>query len=108
MAKVVIILCGILFRLNTYSQITRTQIMSNAATYTATSYSWSASSSNIKSKSYCGSKYVTSPSWVKVGTNYGMPYCWGGMSTISQHNSAMSNSKSAGDNNCATTYGAGL
>jgi len=76
--------------------------MSNANSFSNGGYTWTASTSNKWSGTYCGGKYIyyaapASGGCVISGTNYGMPYCWGGWSSISQHNTAMSNGKSAGD-----------
>ncbi|MEI6575120.1 MAG: fibronectin type III domain-containing protein [Bacteroidota bacterium] len=76
--------------------------MNNANTYTNASYSWTASNANKWSGVNCGGRliYYASPSYsgcVVTGTNWGMPYCWGGWSTLANHNTAMAAGKSAGD-----------
>lgn len=78
-------------------QITRSQILNNASPYT--SFTWTANSCNINDwvGVSCGGKIVYRAPWVKIGSNVSMPYMWGGWSTISQHNNAMTNCKSAGD-----------
>ena len=86
--------------LASYGQITRPQIISNATPYT--NFSWTANTCNLNpawNGTFCGGRNVYSADvpWVNVGTNISMPYMWGGWSTISQHNAAMSNCKSAGD-----------
>lgn len=93
-------------------QISRATILANGNSYTDANYSWTATAANkwtappafpANNKTQnCGGRIVcyASPSYggaVITGTNWGMPYCWGGFSTISQHNSAMTASKSAGD-----------
>lgn len=84
--------------------ISRGTIMANAMTYTDAGYSWVAKQANLKENYYCGGRIVNYPKpplgCVVDGTNWGMPYCWGGYSTISQHNSAMASTNpviSAGD-----------
>lgn len=78
-----------------YAQITRTQVIANADPYT--SFTWTASSCNLWNGTSCGGKNVYKATWVTAGTKTSMPYMWGGWSTISQHISAMTNCKSAGD-----------
>ena len=87
-----------------YGQISRDQVISNAQTYM--SYQWTATSSNIKSGTSCGGKTIQTPSWVKVGTNTAMPYCWGGWTTTASIQGYLNTGKSAGDNNTATSFGA--
>ncbi len=72
-------------------------MINNATPYT--SFSWTASSCNLWSGTSCGGRSVYSADvpWVNVGTNISMPYCWGGWSTQTEHNTAMANCKSAGD-----------
>lgn len=92
----------LMISLSSLGQITRTQIMNTAKSYSDASYTWTATNANKwNGISKCGRKiYYASPAYggcVITGTNYGMPYCWGGWTTTSQHNSAMANGKSAGD-----------
>src|SRR5581483_8373984 len=71
-----------------------------------TTYTFTTSSSNITSGTNCSSAggNVVTPSWVKVGANkVGMPYCWGGFSSLSSFTSSLLNGKSAGDNDCSTS-----
>ncbi|HXC06718.1 MAG TPA: T9SS type A sorting domain-containing protein [Bacteroidia bacterium] len=96
----VIVLCSALLPAQS---ITRTQIHYNAIPFTT--YSFTASSSNIKNNSSCPSAggNVTTPSWVVVGHNApGMAYCWGGFSSLSSFTTGLTNGKSAGDNDCTT------
>jgi hypothetical protein len=98
----------LLIKMNGYTQISRTQIINNAIPYTT--FSWTASSCNLWNGTSCGGRNVYAAnnggtkSWVRVGTNVSMPYCWGGFSSQSQHTTAMSNCKSAGDI-CSTAGG---
>ncbi|HEX7415209.1 MAG TPA: T9SS type A sorting domain-containing protein [Bacteroidia bacterium] len=83
--------------------ITRTQIHNNARPFTT--YTFTASSSNIHNNVNCPSAGggVTTPSWVSVGPNtVGMPYCWGGFSSLSSFTSSLLGGKSAGDKDCST------
>ncbi len=96
----VIVLCSALLPAQS---ITRTQIHYNAIPFTT--YSFTATSSNIQSNSSCPSAggNVTTPSWVVVGHNApGMAYCWGGFSSLSSFTTGLTNGKSAGDNDCTT------
>lgn len=86
-----------------FTQITRTQIISNAVPYTT--FTWTATSSNIWNGVSCGGKTIQTPSWVKIGSNTGMPYCWGGWTSTSSIQGYLNSGKSAGDNNTATSFG---
>jgi hypothetical protein len=94
----------IMFCCTAFAQtITRKQIHYNAIPFTT--YTFTASSANIQSNVNCPSAAgnVTTPSWVTVGAHtVGMPYCWGGFSTLNSFTSGLLNSKSAGDNDCTT------
>ncbi|MGP8215750.1 MAG: T9SS type A sorting domain-containing protein [Bacteroidia bacterium] len=82
-------------------QITRTQILNNARPYIP--YIFTASSANIWSNVNCSAVgNILTPSWVAVGSNQHMPYCWGGFSTLSSFTSGLTASKSAGDDDCTT------
>ena len=80
-----------------FAQISRTQIISNAAPFG--SFAWTAHNNNIWNGANCGSgRSVYSPNWVTVGShNTGMPYCWGGFNSINQYIAGMNTGKSAGD-----------
>ncbi len=83
--------------------ITRTQIHYNAIPFTT--YTFTASSSNIHNNTSCPSAGggVTTPTWVTVGNHtVGMPYCWGGFSSESSFTSGLVAGKSAGDDDCTT------
>ncbi len=85
-----------------FGQITRTQIMTNADPYI--NYDWTATSGNIWNNINCSSVgNITTPSWVKVGSNTAMPYCWGGWSSLTSFAKGVSNGESAGDNDCSTS-----
>jgi hypothetical protein len=90
-----------LFATQSSGQITRTQIMNNAVPFT--SYTFTAGSSNIWSKSCSAVGNVTTPSWVKVGANTSMAYCWGGFSTQASFTTGLTHGLSAGDNDCTTS-----
>ena len=87
------------------AQITRTQIMNNAIPYTT--FTWTATNSNIWYAVGCGGKTVQTPSWVKIGSNTGMPYCWGGWTATTNIQGLLNSGKSAGDINTNTSFGAG-
>ncbi|MHB8402181.1 MAG: T9SS type A sorting domain-containing protein [Bacteroidia bacterium] len=83
--------------------ITRTQIHNKARPFTT--YTFTASSSNIYNNVNCSAVgNISTPSWVAVGNNtVGMPYCWGGFSSLSSFTSSLLGGKSAGDNDCTTS-----
>jgi len=87
-----------------FAQISRTQIINNAIPYTTAT--WTATSANIWNSVSCGGKTIRTPSWVKVGTNTGMPYCWGGWTTTGNMQGYLNAGKSAGDNNTTADFGA--
>ncbi len=85
------------------STITRTQIHYNAIPFTT--YTFTASTSNIQNNTSCPSAGggVTTPSWVTIGNHtVGMPYCWGGFSSEASFTSGLVAGKSAGDDDCTT------
>lgn len=78
-----------------YSQISRSQIINNAATFTA--YTWTASSCNLWNGTLCGGGNIYNAPWVTTpGTYTALPYCWGGWSTLNEFANAIANCKSAG------------
>lgn len=79
---------------STMAAITRSQIISNAEPYAV--YSWNCNSNNIKDYD-CGGVHVTTPSWVNVGNNISIPYCWGGFSNFAEFDNGIANGVSAGD-----------
>lgn len=104
--KTCLILILIIYAINydfCFAQISRTQIISNAASFV--NFTWTANTCNLWNGTSCGGRAVfaatptnsTQRGWVKVGTNVSMPYAWGGYSSTSQHISAMASCKSAGD-----------
>ncbi len=78
----------------TNATITRSQIIANGEPYAT--YSWYCNANNIKDYD-CGGVHVTTPSWVTVGNNTSIPYCWGGFSSLPQFDTGISNGVSAGD-----------
>src|ERR1700722_20318362 len=86
----------------TFGQITRNQILTNARPYIP--YTFTAASANIWSSKYCSDVgNIITPSWVKVGSNQHMAYCWGGFSTLSSYTSGLTANKSPGDDDCTTS-----
>jgi len=82
--------------------ITRDQILNNARPYIP--YTFTAASANQWASKSCSSVgNIITPSWVKVGSNQHMPYCWGGFSTLTSFTSGLKANKSAGDNDCTTS-----
>jgi len=78
-----------------YSQISRTQMINNAVTFT--SFSWSAATCNIWSGTSCGGGNIYTAPWITTaGTYISLPYCWGGWSSLTEYATAISNCKSAG------------
>ncbi len=101
-----LILCGFIY-VNTQAQISRSQIIANAEPYQT--LQWTASSANIWNNVQCGGKNILSPTWLSMGTNYSMPYCWGGNSSTSGFLTGISNGRSAGDicaSSCGYSFGA--
>lgn len=98
------ILLSILGSYSMVGQVTRTQIMDNAIPYTT--QTWTATSANIWNGVSCGGKTIQTPSWVKIGLNTAMPYCWGGWTTTTSMQAYLNYGRSAGDNNTATAFGA--
>ncbi len=78
-----------------YSQITDTQVLSNAQTYL--NHTWTASSDNIVVEENCSGNIVNTPPWVQVGSNTSIPYCWGGFSTLNDFDYYLTQGSSAGD-----------
>ncbi|HTA82882.1 MAG TPA: T9SS type A sorting domain-containing protein [Bacteroidia bacterium] len=86
-----------------FGQITRTQIHLNAIPFTT--YTFTTTSANITTGTNCSTAggNVVTPSWVTVGANkVGMPYCWGGFSSLTSFTNALLTGKSAGDDDCST------
>lgn len=88
------------------SSITRSQIMSNAASYHS-SFSWTCTSTNLSAMTnWTKPRYIGS-----AGTYTCMPYCWGGFSNRSQFTTGLSNGGRVGNINTSTgshvsnTYG---
>lgn len=108
-SKSIVLIIALLISIDTWSQISRTTMMSNATPYST--FTWTAYSNNITS--YWNGDLCPSPSyavyaapWVNTtGTKTAMPYSFGGWSTQSQHTTAMSAGKSAG--NVCTAAGGG-
>ncbi|MBU0766054.1 MAG: T9SS type A sorting domain-containing protein [Bacteroidetes bacterium] len=86
------------------SPIYRDQIIANAEPYDT--HVWTCGPENILDYD-CGGVHVTTPSWVQVGTNVSLPYCWGGWTNLSQFDQGLLDGVSAGD--CYTVgSGAGV
>jgi len=82
--------------------ITRTQIIKNALPYTT--YEFTATSGNIWNSVNCSAVgNIITPSWVTVGTNFSVPYCWGGFSSLASFTTGIGANKSAGDDDCTTS-----
>ena len=72
--KPLFILFFILITLNSFSQISRTQIINNAVTFSA--FSWSAATCNIWSGTSCGGGNIYTAPWITTaGTYISLPYC---------------------------------
>ncbi len=93
--NVLFILLLTISTLNLYSQISRTQIINNAVTFTA--FNWTATSCNIWSGTSCGGGNIYTAPWITSAGSYtALPYCWGGWSSLAEYATAISNCKSAG------------
>ena len=98
---IILTICCQLSVFNCFGQITRSQIFANADPFT--SYTFTATSSNIHNNVSCSPVgNIITPSWVIVGHNTSMPYCWGGFSSRASFTTGLTNGKSAGDNDCTT------
>src|ERR1035437_766717 len=87
---------------NCFGQITRSQIFANADPYTT--YTFTTTTNNIKNNVSCsGVGNIITPSWVAVGNNTSMPYCWGGFSTRASFTSGITAGKLAGDVTTSTS-----
>jgi len=85
------------------AQISRTQIISNASTYV--NHTWTAKSCNLWNGTYCSGANIYKAPWVTSARTYtSIPYCWGGWSSITEFNTAITNCKSAGQV-CSTLGG---
>jgi len=93
----------VIFAYSSFGQITRTQIIKNALPYTT--YEFTATANNIWKGVACSSigGNISTPTWVKVGTNVSVPYCWGGFSSLASFTSGLGVNKSAGDSDCTTS-----
>jgi len=101
--KVLGLAVAVLFTCQSFAQITRTQIHNNALPFTT--YTFTTTSANLWSNVNCSAVgNINSPSWVAVGANkVGMPYCWGGFSSLSSFTTGLTSGLSAGDNDCTTS-----
>lgn len=92
------------------SQISRSQVVANAAGYTT--YTWNCNANNLSAAGYycsgAGRTVYAATCWVVVGSNISMPYCWGGWSTQVQHTAVMTTltNTQAGDV-CSANCGGG-
>lgn len=85
------------------SQI-REDILQRAYKYST--HIWTATSNNIWYPILCGGKTVETPSWVVLGINTSVPYCWGGYMSTAEFDTGVTAYKSAGDANTQSSYGA--
>jgi len=83
------------------SSVTRSEALAIGDTYVV--HEWTATSANITGDLITdpNGKQLRTPSWVKVGINYKVPYKWGGFNTLPEFDQGLLEGKSAGDN--ATT-----
>ena len=78
--------------------VTRAEALAIGDTYVV--HMWAATLANITGGLITdpnGAELQT-PSWVQVGTNYKVPYKWGGFNTLPQFDQGLLDGKSAGDN----------
>lgn len=91
------------FSHSVFGQLTRTQIINNGNAFRT--YSWTATSGNIKYNVNCAPVgNINTPSWITVGNNIAIPYCWGGFSSLTSFSAGINASKCAGDTD-TKTYG---
>ena len=81
--------------------VTRAEALAIGDTYVV--HMWTATSANITGGLITdpNGAQLRTPSWVHVGTNYKVPYKWGGFNTLPGFDQGLLEGKSAGDN--ATT-----
>ncbi|HDP67041.1 MAG TPA: T9SS type A sorting domain-containing protein [Candidatus Marinimicrobia bacterium] len=79
------------------STVTRSEALAIADTYVM--HGWAATAANITNGLITDPNGVElwTPEWVQPGTNYKIPYKWGGFNTIPQFDQGLSDGKSAGD-----------
>ncbi|MGC9364344.1 MAG: T9SS type A sorting domain-containing protein [Fidelibacterota bacterium] len=77
--------------------VTRSEALAIAETYVV--HGWTATAANITNGLITDPDGVElwTPEWVQLGTNYKVPYKWGGFNTIPQFDQGLSDGKSAGD-----------
>ncbi|MBA3705451.1 MAG: PKD domain-containing protein, partial [Bacteroidetes bacterium] len=93
----------IFYSYSVFGQLTRTQIINNGAAYT--SYVWTATATNIKYNMNCTPVgNINTPSWIILGSNVAIPYCWGGFSSLTSFSAGINAGKCAGDTD-TRTYG---
>ena len=98
-----------------YPPVTREEALDMAEAYV--SYEWVADAGNITGGPITDPNGVTveTPGWIQVGTNYHVPYQWGGFYTLDGFNNGIDNGKYAGDkatdcstNWCVSSYAVGV
>ncbi|MBT4143756.1 MAG: T9SS type A sorting domain-containing protein [Candidatus Marinimicrobia bacterium] len=89
-----------------YPPVTPAEALEMAETYVT--HEWSASSGNITGGAIVDPNgvIVETPGWVQLGTNYHVPYQWGGFYTIDGFDNGISAGKYAGDKatSCDESY----
>ena len=98
-----------------YPPVTPEEALEMAGAYV--SYDWVADAGNITGGPITDPNGVTveTPGWVQVGTNYHVPYQWGGFYTLDGFNNGIDDGKYAGDkatdcstNWCVSSYAVGV
>lgn len=89
-----------------YPAVTPEEALELADAYV--NYEWSADAGNITGGPITDPNGVTveTPGWVQVGTNYHIPYQWGGFYTLDGFNNGIDDGKYAGDKatDCSTNW----
>ncbi|MCI5058292.1 MAG: T9SS type A sorting domain-containing protein [Flavobacteriales bacterium] len=101
--KILMLICLLKLTVSGQNNISRQQVILNAEPFET--HIWTCDSINIWNNQNCGGKNIKTPFWVTVGNHTGLPYCWGGNSSLNAFDSLLLLGRSAGDQ--ATNYGYG-
>jgi hypothetical protein len=88
---------GILNKPTDYPIVTRSEALSIGASYVE--HEWSCTEENLTNgvEEAPDGDLVETPHWIEPGTNFKIPYKWGGFNTLSEYDDGMLDGKYAGD-----------
>ncbi len=78
--------------------VTRSQALATADTYAV--HAWTCTASNLTSAAGVTAPdglLIITPTWIEAGSNFRIPYQWGGFSTLTQYDAGLLAGKYAGD-----------